>query len=266
MNKEECIERICQKRLIFSVTTGRSGTAYLASIFGFAAGVYSVHEPEPEYSDVLRVIQNDPAQAQKFLLEKKLPAILNSGANIYVETSHLACKGFLEPLLELGVIPDLIIHRRDPRDVALSMLRMGTIPGRSEKGLKFYLSPDDPGVLTLRQWQKLHDYQLCYWYCLEIERRAVHYKQLFLGAGARVSETTLVGLKKFEGLKRCFDDLDLRVNFPVWLSRIRFSRSTRIKVNESLETKKDVAIPVDLVELEGIVLAGISEKCLNGLG
>jgi hypothetical protein len=253
MNNDNLIEGIQKKRLIFSVTTGRSGTAYLASIFGFAKGVYSVHEPVPEYADVLRQAQNEPAAAKQFLLEKKLPAILKTPGHIYVETSHLACKGFLEPLLQLGIVPDLIIHRRSSRDVALSMLKMGTIPGRSDKGRRFYLSPEDREVLELLEWQSLNDYQLCYWYCLEIERRAVLYKKLFITAGARVTETTLEGLKGFEGLTQCFSDLDLQIKFPSWLSRLRFLRSTGVKVNESLETKKDIGSPENIAELESLV-------------
>ncbi len=263
MNNDELVENIRKKRLIFSVTTGRSGTAYLASIFGFAKGVYSVHEPTPEYADVLRQVQKTATVAQQFLLEKKLPAILKTSGNIYIETSHLACKGFLEPLLQLGIVPDLIVHRRPPRDVALSMLKMGTIPGRSNKGLRFYLSPDDPEVLTLSGWEKLNDYQLCYWYCLEIERRAVFYKQLFTQAGARVSETTLAGLKSFDGLTRCFAELDLQIKFPGWLSRLRFLRSTGVKVNESLETKKNIGIPENIVDLEAVVSERVSAKLLN---
>ena len=250
MNSQEVIEQIQKKRLIFTVTTGRSGTAYLAAVLGYAKGVYSVHEPSPEFVDVLRSVQENPGLASKFLLEEKLPAILRTPGNIYIETSHLACKGFLEPLLELGIVPDLIIHRRPPRDVALSMFKMGTIPGRSDKGLLFYLSPANPGVLEISNWDRLHDYQLCYWYCLEIERRARIYKELFNKKGARISETTLLDLKTFPGLTRCFSDLDLKLKFPGWLTRIRFLRNSGVKVNESKETKKDVTLPVNLSELE----------------
>ncbi len=250
MESNNAIEQIREKRLIFTVTTGRSGTAYLASIFGFAKKVYAVHEPVPEFADVLRATQGRPSLARQFLIEKKLPAILNVSSDIYVETSHLVCKGFLEPLLELDIIPDLIVHRRPPRDVALSMYKMGTIPGRSDKGLRFYLSPTDPGVLKLSDWQDLHDYQLCYWYCLEIERRARYYQKKFSQYGARIAETTLQELKTFSGLKKCISDLDLELKFPAWLTRLRFFKSADVKVNESKETKREVTAPLELTELE----------------
>lgn len=263
MSKRKIIEQVQEKRLIFTVTTGRSGTAYLAAVLGYAQGVYSVHEPLPEFANVLRPVQNNSDLARQFLLDEKLPAILRAPTPIYIETSHLVCKGFLEPLLELGIIPDLIIHRRPTRDVALSMFKMGTIPGRSDKGLLFYLSPADPEVLELSDWKSLHDYQLCYWYCLEIERRARLYKALFLQQGARIAETTLVDLKIFSGLTKCFSDLDLKLKFPFWLTRLRFLRSTGVKVNESKETKKDISIPGNLAEFEQEVVKRIDEQDLQ---
>ncbi len=257
------ISQLQQKRLIFTVTTGRSGTAYLSTVFGYARKTHSFHEPSPEYVQVLRDIQKDPKLADTFLLEKKIPAILDDDADIYVETSHLACKGFLESWLRLGIVPDLIIHRRSPRDVALSMYRMGTIPARTDKGLKFYLSPSDPGVLNLADWQRLHDYQLCYWYCLEIERRAELYKKVFGQKGARVTETTLEGLKTFVGLTNCFSDLNLKMKFPAWLTRLRFLRSIGVKVNESKETKKDVRFPDNINELESQVDEMVKDGILS---
>lgn len=263
MEHDEVIGRIRQRRLIFTVTTGRSGTAYLASVFGFARGVYAVHEPSPEFVKVLRAVQDNPSLARQFLIEEKLPAILEASADIYIETSHLACKGFFEPLLELGIIPDLIIHRRPPRDVALSMFKMGTIPGRSDKGLKFYLSPADPNTLSRADWQSLNDYQLCYWYCLEMEKRARHYQQILHQQGARIAETTLSGLKTFNGLVKCFSELGLELKFPAWLTRLRFLRSSGVKVNESKETKKEVSVSGDLAELEQGVVERIDAQELQ---
>ncbi|WP_339136385.1 MAG: hypothetical protein WGN25_00660 [Candidatus Electrothrix sp. GW3-4] len=259
------IDQLRKKRLIFTVTTGRSGTAYLASIFGYARNVYSVHEPAPEFVKILRDVQGNPQLAKEFWLREKIPAILQAPTDTYIETSHLACKGFLEALLELKITPDLILHRRSARDVARSMFTMGTIPGRSDKGLAFYLSPDDSGVLFLPQWGKLHDYQLCYWYCLEIERRASVYGGLFKAAGARIAETTLAGLKSFSGLQACFSDLDLEVRRPVWLTRFLFARATRVKVNQSLETKKKVSVPENIAEMEQEVIALIDNKALRNI-
>jgi hypothetical protein len=249
----DLLARVRKKRLIFTVTTGRSGTAYLTAVFSYMKDVQALHEPHPEYVEVLRTAQIDRHVADRFVIEKKLPAIASISKPIYVETSHLICKGFLESFLNIGIVPDLVIHRRPPRDISLSLLKMGTIPGRNEKALRFYLQPTDPGVLPLPDWQALTDYQLCYWYCLEIERRAQEYISLFKKKGARVIETTLSGLKTPKGFDELMTELDLKLKFPALLHRMRFMRNSRFKVNESSITKKAVNIPENLDELESQV-------------
>lgn len=241
------------KRLIFTVTTGRSGTAYLTAVFNYMRDVTALHEPAPEYAEVLREVQSRRETAEKFVVEKKLPAIAGFKKPIYVETSHLICKGFLEVFLDHGLVPDLVIHRRPMRQISLSLLKMGTIPGRTEKAMRFYLQPSDSGVLSLYGWERLSDYQLCFWYCLEIERRAQEYTAHFRSKGARVAETTLTGLKTSQGLDDLLNDLDLRLKFPAFFYRLRFLRNSKFKVNESLITKKEVKVPENLDEQEAQV-------------
>ena len=109
------------KRLIFTVTSGRSGTLYLTELLKAIPGVSAHHEPSPDFTQAMRRIQTDPFIAYPFWLQMKLPEILKVPEAVYVETSHLFCKGFLEPLLRMGVRPALVFLRR-PR---------GTWPGAS---------------------------------------------------------------------------------------------------------------------------------------
>jgi hypothetical protein len=213
MSDRERVDRLCQelqgKRLVFTVTTGRSGTAYLSHMLSLVPGTSSHHEPMPCFSDVMRDVQGNPRLADRFWVDRKLPAILQTNARIYAETSHVFCKGFLEPLLCLGIVPDLILLKRAHRRVALSLCRLDTVPGRSELGLRWLLSPDDPGVLPLPRWQDLSDYQLCYWYCLEIERRAGIYADLLRERGARVVTTSIAALKTASGFRTLLRQLEL---------------------------------------------------------
>ncbi|HUF08258.1 MAG TPA: hypothetical protein VMO47_02980 [Rhodothermales bacterium] len=196
---------LSDKQLIFTVTTGRSGTEYLSKALGLLDGVTSRHEPWPEFVEVMREAQWDESVAYDFLVRKKLPAVAAEEGTVYVETSHLFCKGFLEPMLDLGLKLDLIHLERPKREVAASLLRLGTIPGKSE----WYLSPDDPGVLPLSGWTTLHDYQLCYWYCLEIERRSRQCAETVRGAGGIFVSTTLSEATTTEGFSRVVSDLRL---------------------------------------------------------
>jgi hypothetical protein len=188
------------KRLIFTVGTGRNGTGYVSHLLHGLPGLSCLHEPDPQFYTVLRAVQTDPGVAERFCREQKLPAIRSVQEPVYFETSHLVCKGFLEPLMAHGVPFDLVILRRDPVLVATSLFLLGTVPARTELGRQFLLSPDDPGVLPLPNWQDLHDWALCYWYCLEIERRAQVYKERLAGLGGRVLETSVGILKTDRGL------------------------------------------------------------------
>lgn len=244
-------ENIKNKQLIFTVATGRCGTAFLAEILRLIPGASSYHEPKPEYAEVLRQVQVQPSLAGEFLIEKKLPILALDDAQIYIETSHLFCKGFLEPLLELDIIPAMIWMKRAHRDVAASMFRGGTIPGRTKKGLQFYLSPEDIGVLPIENWYKLNDYQLCYWYCLEIERRAKSYRSLYQNNGWKWGETSISEITQASGVSQLLEDLNL-LKLP-WYSWLRYFNNRRRKVNPTNKLKQQLALPDALDELESEV-------------
>lgn len=254
---EDIKEKISQKRLIFTVSTGRNGSAYLSTVMNFCSGVVALHEPTPDYVDVLREVQQNPAIATKFLVERKLPIIAEFPTETYLEGSHLFCKGFLEPCLDLGIQPDLIYFRRDIRKISLSLLKMGTVPGRNEKALRYYLSPEDPGLLQLKvDWNTLEDYQLCYWYCLEIERRAEEYRKLYRKKGLRFVEASIAQLKTMSGFNKLVSELGLRrMSIFNWL---RYLKHRNSKINESLETKKAVIVPSNLDELEAQVKESVT--------
>jgi hypothetical protein len=231
------------KRLIFSVSTGRSGTAYLSKILGYIPNVSSHHEPKPSFSKVLRAVQQNKKIAYDFWIAHKLPVIAKEAAPIYIETSHLLCKGFLEPLLDLEIVPDLIVLKRPHRQVSLSFCRFGTIPGRTAKGLKYLFSPSDPDVLSLPSWQKCNDYQLCYWYCLEIERRSYQYKRLFSELGSRVVSFSLDEISTIEGFEALREVLNLERPDPLqWQSYLRMRAG---KVNTRSHLNYPATLPED---------------------
>ncbi|MGD9763779.1 MAG: hypothetical protein AB7V27_08715 [Candidatus Binatia bacterium] len=178
------------KTLVVSVTAGRTGTTFVARLLALCPDTTSLHEPEPSFVRVLRLAQHDPGLARRFWLEYKLPFIAARPTRRYVETGHLLCKGFLEPLLELGLAPHVIALRRAPRHVAASLLSRRTVPGRGKLGFKYLLHPLDPGVLPLPDWTRYSDYQLCFWYALEIERRQRTYRAPVEAAGGQWIDVT----------------------------------------------------------------------------
>lgn len=247
-----------KKRLIFTISTGRSGTAYLAKILCYVPDVSSHHEPKPKFSKVMRSVQQDKRIAHDFWIKKKLPRIAEDPASIYVETSHLFCKGFIEALLDFDIVPDLVILTRPYRQVALSFCRFGTIPGRTEQGLKYLLSPIDPDVLRLPNWQNLDDYQLCYWYCLEIERRVFKYNELFQGLGACLVRVSLDEIITVPGFEKLLLSLNLqKPNGSKWEEYLQM-KDTRVNVRPNLN--RPVRISEDLDSAEQEVLDMVMEE------
>jgi len=199
------LSQIRDMNLVFSVTAGRSGTMFVHKLFANLPNVISEHEAIPSFHSCLRKIQSDPSVAKEFLLKYKLPHIVNLCTPNYVELSHVFCKGFLEPLLEFGITPNLILLRRDPRLIALSYLRRYTIPERTLYGIEFLLSPRcaRARALPLPLWRRRTDYQLIFWYVLEIERRQREYSQLVRDRGGVVSDVFASELRSFT----CFLEL-----------------------------------------------------------
>ena len=207
--EEAALARVRGKRLIFTVTPGRSGTDYLHFLLKLVDGADVFHEPEPGFQRVMRRVMEDPDVARRFWLEQKLPAIAAHPNRTYIETSHVFGQGFAESLLELDVVPDLIILSRPQRQVAKSFYELDSIPGKTELGLTWMLMPGDPDTLTLNGAGELHDYQLCYWFCLEMERRQQRYAQLMGDLGAKIVHVTLSELPTPAGLNRIIEELDL---------------------------------------------------------
>ena len=125
-------------RMIFTVTNGRSGSGYLQALMERVNGVRAEHEPAPRFDALMRDVQFAPDLATRFWRAVKLPAIAKVEEPVYVETSHLFCKGFLEPLIGLGTPFDIVILRRDKRAIARSLWRNGSVPGRSRRGRQFF--------------------------------------------------------------------------------------------------------------------------------
>jgi hypothetical protein len=107
-------------------------------------------------------------------------------------------------------VPDLILLDRDLRRIALSIFRLELTPERTHNGREWYLGPSaKTALLKVGDFQKWSDYQLCYWYALEVEARKLVLGKLATVRGGRVVR---VGIEKLRSLRNLFslaDALDL---------------------------------------------------------
>ncbi len=191
------VQAVAQKKLIFTVTAGRTGTKYLARLLAGIPDATALHEPDPSYRQLMRVAVQDPGIARAFFLRLKFPFIAAAPGGIYAETSHMFCKGFFVPLLQLGMRPGLVFLRRPPRAVALSHLERDTVPARTPLGNAYVLRPDDDNVLPIADWRQLTDYQLCFWYALAIEFRQWRYSEFARMLGLPLFDTSAAELNDY---------------------------------------------------------------------
>ena len=171
------MDAVFNKKLVFTITAGRTGTAHLARMLAALPDSTALDEPDPAFSALTRAVAHNPEVARRFLLKLKLPFIAAAAGSIYAETAHGFGKGFLVPMLQMGLRPGLIFLRRAPREVALAHYGKRLVPGRTPSGNATLFHPADHNVLALPGWETLSDYQLCYWYALAVEQRQRRYAE-----------------------------------------------------------------------------------------
>jgi len=78
----------------------------------------------------------------------------------------------------MGFRPKLIFLRRNARANAISLLRKNSVPERTVVGKRHVIAPGDNPYLPVFGVKELSDFQLCYWYCLEMHLRHELYQQI----------------------------------------------------------------------------------------
>lgn len=245
-----------KQKIVFTVTNGRSGSARLSSLFEAMENVTSMHEPHPRFDTLMHVAHYVPAVARGFLRHVKLPAIARLPRPVYVETSHMFGKGYFDAMLGLGIPFSLILLRRNARSVALSMLRLGTIPGRTHWGRRFYMLPSEAQFVKLPVPARLTDYQLCYWHVRETEARQKAYGERARAHGLAVAEVDTDDLNKPGSFEALLATLGIEAS-AADLARIDAARGAR--VNEKVQrAERPAAMPDDIDAEEAAIdaLAG----------
>jgi len=132
-------------KYIFCISTGRSGTEYLANLFHCANNCTVFHELEPVGNGkaMYNYLRGNGHEMAK-LTEQKITIINEEtvSGNVHVDTNHCFIKGFgwfipsLIPQDQIGVV----ILTRNKDKVAQSLLRIGCTP-LSKVGHKWMSTP-----------------------------------------------------------------------------------------------------------------------------
>lgn len=235
------------QRLVFTVTNGRSGSDMLHTLFTAFPDVVSRHEPEPDFRHLRPLVAARPWLARTWLRQVKLPAIAAEGGAVYVETSHMFCKGYLEPMLALGQRFDLVFLKRPAREIALSMAKLPAIPGSGAWAASYYVSPRERTLLPPLPATALSPYQVCYWHALENEARQRHYRALAAREGLRTADILTAELGSAAAATRLFRDLDMDM---ATLDTARLAGLVQQKINLKTDRKKRIDIDLGRIAEE----------------
>ncbi len=207
--RRRIVDRFNRKNVIFTITAGRTGSDTLSRLLANFADTISLHEPQPQYRYILEDCQANQDLAARFFLFIKAPSIIALRKGNVVETSHLFSKGFFEPIVAFGFRPSLIMLSRDARGNAMSLLNKQAVPGRSLAGRGYLISPLDPVYVSIAAPETLSDYQLCYWYCIEMEHRQKIYSEACQQLGLNYCSLKTAGLNNVDEIFGLADTLGL---------------------------------------------------------
>jgi hypothetical protein len=169
------------ERVIFTATTGRSGTMTLAKLFSIVPDCVALHEPGPQmHGRVLKAASyGDPDFVSRVYRQHKSLNILRAaiGYRYYMEANELFIKTFIQHAIDDFGDRMTIIHLvRRPIEVAMSLFRLQHYPG-TDIGNEWFL--DFRAPTNLIQIADLldadaefsHPFYKALWYWYEIEMR-----------------------------------------------------------------------------------------------
>jgi len=169
------------ERVIFTATTGRSGTKSLASLFSMVPECVSLHEPWPDMSgDVLRAASYGQQElADQIYRRIKSVNILRAavGYRYYFEANHCFVKTFMEQAIADFDDRIAVVHLVRPTlDVAMSIYQLHEEPG-SGLGNSWWLDHRAPtNVIRISRVldsdpEYSHPFYKTLWYWYEVEAR-----------------------------------------------------------------------------------------------
>ena len=182
---------VLDKRFIFTITTGRSGTNFLAELFASNlqnAQVY--HEQRahgdwglncPDVSHLTTFNQVNNSTHVRAFWQRKFARIKALNAPYFAETSHVLAKAGLVENLDLladcGVV-HLLYIKRDIADTVISLTHRADFSTKGNMWL-WYLDPNYPNaIVNPEPFIGFGQIGLGIWYVIEMRVRAEYYRLL----------------------------------------------------------------------------------------
>lgn len=230
---------------MFTISAGRTGTHYLATLFACVRDASSGHEDLPiGVGAPMRAFAEGEEEPMRAVAELKARVVRErAGSGTYLEANHAFVKGYGWFLPELLGPENLrVIHlRRDPELVAKSLLRVRGVPGKTSWSRLWYSAP---GQARNRQEPSPGSDALALgrWYAEEIERQAALYRARF--PGVEVFEVTLEELNDYAFVE---DLLTRKLGLEVDAPRLRAAVGEHTPdLNREFVAPPDLSVFADL--------------------
>ena len=175
------------EKLIFTATTGRSGTLSLARIFSAIPGCLSLHEPDPIMNGkALEAASYGAVNYVNRIYRVRKSVVIRRNAvgyRYYLESNHQFIKTFAQQVVDDFKDRVHVIHLvRSPLEVAMSIYRLQDYPG-TEVGNFWWLDYRAPlnhikiADLLDSHREFSHPFYKALWYWFEIEERIASWRK-----------------------------------------------------------------------------------------
>jgi hypothetical protein len=206
---------ISDRRLFFSINSGRSGSQYLAELLGTAVEVTSFHEAAPVMNGpYLHMVNKLPyaKTAKKRRIKcnaiKKILDGLPAG-QIYCETNHMFIKTFYDVVLKEFKNIEVIILRRELSHVLKSFIELGYFSSKNTAWQDWMSSPNarTAGLSCTGHDESLDQYDLCIAYLFDIEARALRFQKEY--PFVKTHAARLESLSNYSNVEGLFQSLKI---------------------------------------------------------
>ena len=198
----------------FTITAGRTGTAWLSSFLSLNLGIEAIHEPlgvndfGTKMPDI-RTLRNFNTFGNNDVVRVFWKNKFNSlEGDIYAETNHTLAKcGLIENLLgsKLSNESTIIILKRNIAKQCVSHLARGDFRNIT-LAWQWYLHPSYPKIIiNPKPFMQLKgigdDFGIALWYCYEMAARQEYYRQKYSDK-LQFIDVSLEEITKLDGAQR----------------------------------------------------------------
>ena len=207
-------DKLKNRRLIFTISPGRAGSEYLATLLNTAKNIHALHEPRPRMNGrLLEMAMGKPPGESYGQRRIKLLGINRSlsrldSDTIYAETSHMFIKSFHDVVLDYYENAEVIILRRPLHQILKSFIELGFFSNINPVSARWMHKPGSANSASelLKPLDEMDQYEKCIAYLLDIEAlaRAFTVKH----PDVKTHEITLDSITEPGGARRLFQNLD----------------------------------------------------------